>query len=153
MNEQNSDYLKERIFFLGFGDKLNADLEKNINAKSEHFQLQTQGEFTKGDKKPIVDYALDFSKSKQNDAYYFNNYKATLKGDNPETERSQTFYINKGNALRLKRRSIFLMVVLYTRNLPTKKASPTKRGFSFMQQRRKTEIINCTSTILPGDLI
>ncbi len=124
MNERNSDYLKERMFFLGFGDKLNADLDKNISAKSEHFQLQTQGEFTKGDKKQIVDYALDFTKSKQTDAYYFNNYKATLKGDNSDTERSQTFYINKGNGITAKEAFNLLDGRAVYKKLTNKKGEP-----------------------------
>ncbi len=101
-DQKNVDYLKERIFFLGFGDKLNADLEKNIKAQKEQFQLPMQGEFNKGDKKEVVNFALDFTKSKQNDMYFLNNYKATLKNDDPEKERSQTFYINKGNGVTAK---------------------------------------------------
>jgi hypothetical protein len=102
MNEQNVNYLKERIFFLGFGDNLNAELEKNIKAQREQFQLQVQGEFTKAEKKQLVDYTLDFTKSKQNDQYFLNSYKATLRNDDPEKERSQTFYINKGNGITAK---------------------------------------------------
>ncbi len=102
MNDENAQYLKERIFFLGFGDKLNSELEKNIKGQHEQFQLQIQGEFTKGDKKQVVDYMLDFSKSKQNDIYFLNTYKATLKSGDPEQSRSQTFYINKGNGITAK---------------------------------------------------
>lgn len=102
MNDQNVEYLKERVFFLGFGDKLNAELEKNIKAQKDQFQLPIQGEFNKGDKKEVVDFMLDFSKSKQNDMYFLNNYNATLKSDDPEKERSQTFYINKGNGVTAK---------------------------------------------------
>jgi hypothetical protein len=102
MNEKNTEYLKERIFFLGFGDKLNADLEKNIKSQKEQFQLPVEGEFAKGEKKDVVKFVLDFSKSKENDMYFLNNYKATLKNDDLEKERSQTFYINKGNGVTAK---------------------------------------------------
>jgi hypothetical protein len=102
MNEKNTEYLKERIFFLGFGEKLNGDMEKNIKAQKEQFQLAMDGEFSKGDKKDIVRYVLDFSKSKENDMYFLNNYKATLKNEDPVKERSQTFYINKGSGVTAK---------------------------------------------------
>ena len=102
MNVKNAEYLKERIFFLGFGDKLNAELEKNIKTQKDQFQLPIQAEFSKGDKKDVVEFNLDFSKSKENDMYFLNNYKATLKNDDPEKEKSQTFYINKGNGVTAK---------------------------------------------------
>lgn len=102
MNENNFEYLKERVFYLGFGDKLNAELEKNIKGNHEHFQVMAQGEFTKGEAKQLVNYELDFTRSKQNDMYFLNNYKATLRNDDPEKERSQTFYINKGNGVTAK---------------------------------------------------
>lgn len=100
MNDQNAEYLKERLFYLGFGDKLNAELDKNIKAGKEQFQLPLQAEFTKGDKKEVVDYLIDFSKSKQQDVYFLNNYKATLKQG--AEEKSQKFYINKGNGISAK---------------------------------------------------
>jgi hypothetical protein len=48
MNEQNAEFLKERLFYLGFGDKLNAELEKNMKAGREQFQLPFQGERCRG---------------------------------------------------------------------------------------------------------
>jgi hypothetical protein len=102
MNEQNAEFLKERLFYLGFGDKLNAELEKNMKAGKEQFQLPFQGEFSKGEKKDVVDYQVDFSKSKQGDMYFVNKYQATLKNEDPEKEKSQTFYINKGNGVTAK---------------------------------------------------
>jgi hypothetical protein len=78
MNKQNAEFLEERLFFLGFGDKLNAVLEKNMKAGNEKFQIPFQGEFSKGDKKDVVEYQIDFSKSKQADMYFVNKYEATL---------------------------------------------------------------------------
>ena len=37
MNEQNLEYLKERLFYLGFAEKLNKDLETNISAVKDQF--------------------------------------------------------------------------------------------------------------------
>lgn len=102
MNKENVDFLKDRLFFLGFGDKMNAELEKKIEQQPEKFTMSMQGEFLKGDQKSIVDYTLDFSKSKQNDMYFVNNYTATLKNDDPEKERSQKFYLNNGSGVTAK---------------------------------------------------
>jgi hypothetical protein len=102
MNEQNAEFLKERLFYLGFGDKLNAELEKNMKAGKEQFQIPFQGEFSKGDRKDVVDYQVDFSKSKQGDMYFVNKFQATLKNEDPEKVKSQTFYINKGNGVTAK---------------------------------------------------
>lgn len=102
MTEDNAEYLKQRLFYLGFGDKLNAELEKKMKAGEERFKLPMVAEFTKGDKKDVVEYSLDFSKSKQNDLYFLNNYRATLSHAEPEREKSQTFYINKGKGITAK---------------------------------------------------
>ena len=32
MNDKNTEFLKDRMFFLGFGEKINSELEKNIKA-------------------------------------------------------------------------------------------------------------------------
>lgn len=102
MNDQNAEFLKGRLFYLGFGDKLNAELEKNMKAGKEQFQIPFRGEFSKGEKKDVVDYQVDFSKSTQGDMYFVNKYRATLNSDDPEKEKSQTFYINKGNGVTAK---------------------------------------------------
>lgn len=102
MNKENADFLKERLFFLGFGDKLNAELEKKMQAGEEKFKLPMVAEFTKGDRKDIVEYSVDFGKSKQNDMYFLNNYRATLAKPDPEQERSQTFYLSKGKGITAK---------------------------------------------------
>lgn len=102
MNKENVDFLKDRLFFLGFGDKMNAELEKKIEQQPEKFTMSMQGEFSKGEQKNIVDYSLDFSRSKQNDMYFLNNYTATLKNDDPEKERSQKFYLNNGSGITAK---------------------------------------------------
>lgn len=102
MNEQNAEFLKERLFYLGFGDKLNASLDANMKAQKEQFQVSMKAEFNKGDKKDLVDYSVDFSKSKQGDMYFINKFEATLKNEDPSKDKSQTFYINKGNGITAK---------------------------------------------------
>jgi hypothetical protein len=102
MNEQNLEYLKERLFYLGFAEKLNKDLETHISAGKEQFQIPFRGEFKNGEKTSVVEYSIDFSKSKTQDMYFLNKYQATLKNEDPAKERSQTFYINKGNGVAAK---------------------------------------------------
>jgi len=102
MNDQNTEFLKERLFYLGFGEKLNAELQRNINAGRENFQLPIQAEYKKGEKAAVVKYEVDFSKSKTTDTYFLNKYTATLKGADESKDKSQTFYINKGNGVTAK---------------------------------------------------
>lgn len=102
MNKENVDFLKERLFFLGFGDKLHAELEKKIVEQTEKFTLSMQAEFAKGNQKNIVDYSLDFTKSKKQDKYFVNNYTATLKNDDPQKERSHKFHLNNGSGITAK---------------------------------------------------
>jgi hypothetical protein len=102
MNKENVDFLKERMFFLGFGDKLHNELEKKISQQPEKFNLSMQGEFQKGQQKSVVDYNIDFSKSKQSDKYFANNYTATLKNEDPAKEVSQKFYLNNGSGVTAK---------------------------------------------------
>jgi hypothetical protein len=102
MNEQNTEYLKERLFYLGFGDKINLELQKNIAAGKEAFQLPIEAEYNNGDKKSIVKYDVDFAKSKTSETYFLNKYTATLKGEDPSKDKSQLFYINKGNGVTAK---------------------------------------------------
>lgn len=102
MNKENVDFLKERLFFLGFGTNLHADLEKKIADKQEKFDLTFQAEFQNGSKMSIVDYTLDVTKSKQNDMYFLNNYTATLNPENPDQSVSHKFYLNKGSGVTAK---------------------------------------------------
>lgn len=102
MNKENVDFLKERLFFLGFGDNLHADLEKKIANKEDKFNLSFQAEFQNSGKKSVVDYTLDVSKSKQNDMYFLNNYTATLNPNNPDQSVAHKFYLNKGSGVTAK---------------------------------------------------
>ncbi len=102
MNKENVDFLKERLFYLGFGDNLNAELEKKITDKEDKFNLSFQAEFQNSGKKSVVDYTLDVSKSKQNDMYFLNNYTATLNPDNPDKSVTHKFYLNKGSGVTAK---------------------------------------------------
>jgi hypothetical protein len=102
MNVKNLEYLKESLKYLGFGDKLNADLEKNIKDQKAEFKLDLRGEFTRDAQKERVHYTFDFKKSDQTDMYFLNRYNATLKNDDPEKAKSQTFYISRNSGITAK---------------------------------------------------
>jgi hypothetical protein len=102
MNIKNLEFLKESLRYLGFGDKLNTDLEANIKQQPAAFQLSMTGEFKSGEKKDQVQFSLDFKKSDQTDMYFFNKYTATLKQDDPANEKAQTFYITKTSGITAK---------------------------------------------------
>lgn len=102
MNQQNVDFLKDRLFFLGFGDNLHKELDKKLAEKPDKFTLSFQGEFGKDNSKKTVDYEIDLSKSKKEDMYFLNNYTATLKNEDPNKEKSQKFFLNKGSGVTAK---------------------------------------------------
>lgn len=102
MNTKNLEYLKEGLKYLGFGDKLNTELENRIKEQKPNFQLSVEGEFAKGGTKEKVGFVLDFKKSDQSDMYFFNRYQATLKKDDPAQEKTQTFYITKNAGITAK---------------------------------------------------
>jgi hypothetical protein len=99
MNSQNLEFLKKSLLNLGFGEKLNADLEKQIAAKSPEFNLQTQHEFNQ----KTIDYTLHFKAGDNQEMYFFNKYDATINHkDDPAKNINQSFYINKGSGITAK---------------------------------------------------
>src|SRR6266496_4620766 len=97
MNEQNLQYLKDNIKYLGFGEKLYPEMQSNMEQGLPEFRLKTQSEFNK-DK---IEAALHFKKSDTSDMYFLNRYDATLEKSNGE-KLSQPFYLNKGNGVTVK---------------------------------------------------
>jgi len=97
MNTQNLEFLKKTLLNLGFGEQVNAELEKNINKKVPEFALAAKHEFNQ----QKVDYTLHFKGGENLDNYFFNKFDSTLK-KGKDTEENQTFYINKGNGVTAK---------------------------------------------------
>lgn len=97
MDQNNLNYLKDNLKYLGFGDSLNDKLEQSLRENKPQFQLQAQMEYNG---KPLH-AELNFRQSEQSGMYFFNNYKATLERNNRETT-SQTFYVNKGKGVTTK---------------------------------------------------
>lgn len=98
MNEQNLDFLKDNLKYLGFEDKLNKDLEKQVSKQPAEFKLQTEMEHYNNK----TDHTLHFRKSSETDMYFLNKHEATLKNGKPEEDRTQTFYITKGHGVTAK---------------------------------------------------
>lgn len=114
MNQDNLEYLKKQLLFTGFGEGLNAQLERKIKEGLPDFSLPASHEFGRD----RMEAVLHFSRSKQDgsDMYFFNKYDARLEGQNGKIE--QTFYINnKGKSLSfedacqlMNGRSVFMEV-------------------------------------------
>jgi len=97
MNTQNLDFLKKSLLNLGFGEKVNEQLEKNISKKVPEFNLSVQHEFNQ----QKAEYTLRFKAGENQEMYFFNKFDATLK-KGTDKEVNQTFYINKGNGITAK---------------------------------------------------
>jgi hypothetical protein len=88
MNTQNAEFLKKSLLNLGFGDKLNAELDKEMAAKVPEFKLGLQHEFNQ----KTVDYTLHFKAGDNKDMYFFNKYDATINHkDDPAKDINQSF--------------------------------------------------------------
>ena len=94
MNTENLNYLQKQLLNLGFGDKMNDDLEKQIKAKKTEFTLDTTQEYNKQN----VDYKLHYKAGENNEMYFFNKYDASMQGK----DMQQTFYLNKGSGITAK---------------------------------------------------
>ena len=98
MENQNLDFLKSNLLNLGFSDKLNESLEKNIKEQKATFELNHEVPHFNNK----MSYTLHFKKSDTSNMYFFNKYEATLKNGKSEENKSQSFYINKGMGVTAK---------------------------------------------------
>lgn len=97
MNQDNLKYLMDNIKYMGFGEKLNTELEQKMQEGRADFQLTASVEFNK----KSFEATLNFRKSDTTDMYFFNNYHATLEKNNGE-KVEHTFYLNKGKGVTAK---------------------------------------------------
>ncbi|WP_428329677.1 hypothetical protein [Mucilaginibacter sp.] len=99
MNTQNAEFLKKSLLNLGFGEQLNAELDKQIAANAPEFKLSLQHEFNQ----KTIDYTLHFKAGDNKDMFFFNKYDATISHkDDPAKNINQTFFINKGSGVTAK---------------------------------------------------
>jgi hypothetical protein len=94
MNDQNLSYLQKQLLNQGFGEHMNAELEKQITAKTPEFTLSTTQEYNKQN----VDYNLHYKAGDKDEMYFFNKYDASMQ----DKAMAQTFYINKGSGITAK---------------------------------------------------
>jgi hypothetical protein len=97
MNEQNFQYLKDNIKYMGFGENMNEALEANLKQGKPEFTLSNK---TEVNRKPF-EVNLHFRKSDNSDMYFFNSYNASLQRSNGE-KVDQTFYLAKGKGITAK---------------------------------------------------
>lgn len=106
LNEQNFEYLKKSLKYLGFGENLNSALEVRLKEGSDKFTLGASAAFNTPNAKDTVNYELRFSKSKTTDNYFLNDYQATLEKGNAngtvQEPVSRVFILNKGNDITAK---------------------------------------------------
>ena len=74
LNEQNFEYLKNSLKYLGFGENLNSALEVRLKEGLDKFTLGASAQFNTPNAKDMVNYELRFSKSKTTDNYFLNDY-------------------------------------------------------------------------------
>ncbi|WP_246611456.1 hypothetical protein [Arthrospiribacter ruber] len=93
MNQENLDYLKERLKYSGFDESLGTQLEKKLKAGEENFTLPLKMEVEGRN----MDMQLHFGKSAVSDRYFFNKYDVSLSNANASIEpKTHTFYANQG---------------------------------------------------------
>jgi hypothetical protein len=97
MNEKNYEHLKDNLKYLGFGEKLHEDLQKNLSEGKESFQLKFTTEINK---KPF-EAILNFRKSNTTDNYFLNSYQASLERSNGQ-RMGQQFYLDDGHGVTAK---------------------------------------------------
>jgi hypothetical protein len=97
MNQENLEYLKDNVKYMGFGEKMNEQLENNLQQGKDNFQLDFKSVVNN---KPFA-ATLHFGKSETSDKYFFNSYDASLQKNNNE-KVDQTFYLNKGKGITAK---------------------------------------------------
>lgn len=121
MNKENFQYLSDNLKYMGFGENLKPELEKNLIEGKGEFQLHYKAEISK---KPF-EVTMNFRKSDSSDMYFFNNYNASLdKGDGQKAE--QTFYLNKGKGVTGKEAFNLLDGRAVHKDLVTKEGQPYK---------------------------
>ncbi|WP_316738480.1 hypothetical protein [Pedobacter aquatilis] len=106
MNEQNLEYLKKSLDYLGFGTRLNDILESAIRKEIPKFTLGVTQRFTPIEFKAdpakgtdFMNYQLNFNKAKENDTYFLNDYQVALKRYNDPNLRRHTFDLERDHRI------------------------------------------------------
>lgn len=121
MNEQNFQYLKDNLKYMGFGENMTDMLEAGLKQEKPEFSLSYETELNR---KPFQ-ATLNFRKSDNSDMYFFNSYQASLTRANGK-KLDQTFYVNKGKGITAKEAYNLLEGRAVFKELTTKEGQPYK---------------------------
>ncbi len=102
MENNNLEFLKKNLKFLGFGTSLNAALEAKVSERQEFFKIGVSADFNARQKKGSlgkdkVNYELNFSRSSKPYHYFLDSVKVTL-----NDQIQNTFSYGKGNDVTAK---------------------------------------------------
>lgn len=97
--QKSLEQLSNKLLFLGFGEGLNTELERQLKEGKPEFSLQASTEFGKDKMEAVLNFRYAEKNGKEN--YFLNNYVATL--FNGENNPSQFFYVNnRGQSITFK---------------------------------------------------
>ncbi|MBB6327648.1 hypothetical protein FHS59_003291 [Algoriphagus iocasae] len=102
MENNNLEFLKKNLKFLGFGTSLNAALEAKVSERQEFFKIGVSADFNSRQKdgsqgRDKVNYELNFSRSSKPYHYFLDSVKVTL-----NDQIQNTFSYGKGNDVTAK---------------------------------------------------
>lgn len=131
MDPKNLKYLQENLKYLGFGETLYPQLEKELKKGEPDFQLKLETEVNE----KAFSAVLNFRKSNETDVYFFNSYHATLQRKDGEiTDR--VFYVNKGKGVTSKEAFNLLDGRSVFKTLPKKTARRFGLGYNLTLKRK-----------------
>jgi hypothetical protein len=122
MSPENLAFVKDNIKYLGLGEELGAQFEKQAAAQPETITLQTRIEHYSSN----MDFTVHLKKGTEADMYFLNKYDATLSNGKPEEDKTQTFYITKGQGVTAKEAFNLLEGRAVQKELKTKENEPYK---------------------------
>jgi len=106
MNEQNLEYLKKSLDYLGFGTKLHDVLESAISREIPAFTLGVNQNYTPSQARKgtaassdQMRVMLNFSRSKQSDMYFLNDYEVSLLKAGSALPIKQVFDLDRDNRI------------------------------------------------------
>ncbi|TCD07702.1 hypothetical protein EZ449_14305 [Pedobacter frigidisoli] len=106
MDQNNLEYLKKSLDYLGFGTRLNQVLEDSIYKKLQSFsiglhQRYIPAEFRSSPEKGVdqMHFELRFNKSRTSDVYYLNAIEASLSRYNASAPVQKRFDLEKDNRM------------------------------------------------------
>ncbi|WP_426582608.1 hypothetical protein [Mucilaginibacter sp. R-33] len=92
MNEQSFDYVKNQLFYLGFGDEIAKPLREQMEKKLTEFTVPHSRKFGQDETHSILHFSKGDQKDK--DMTFFNRADVTLKQPGKE-DLTQTFFFGK----------------------------------------------------------